>query len=239
MATNSSRRVVRLGAAIALVALITSACSSGAKTTTGASTAHSQTNGLETKTAVAVEQAAADALKAATSVHVTGTGTSEGKPASLDVRLQGANVAGSITLAGVTVEVIITGNDTYLKADQAAYKAFGLPLAAQQRAAGRWAKITHQQMNLEQFSIAGLAAQLTKNNSPLQPAVEQAELEGKKVVVISQQDGSKMYVSNTGPAYPLRADSTGPDAGRLDFTEYGVDFHITAPSDAIDLTTLG
>ena len=53
--------------------------------------------------------------------------------------------------------------------------------------------------------------------------------------VISEKDGSKLYVANTGPACPLRAENKGKDAGRFDFTEYGTDFHITPPGNAVDL----
>jgi hypothetical protein len=36
------------------------------------------------------------------------------------------------------------------------------------------------------------------------------------------------------PLTPLRGEYEGPDAGRIDFSEYGADFDITAPSDAVD-----
>lgn len=49
----------------------------------------------------------------------------------------------------------------------------------------------------------------------------------------------KLYVANTGPPYPLHADKKGNDAGRIDLSEYGADFHITAPSNAVDLSSNG
>ena len=82
----------------------------------------------------------------------------------------------------------------------------------------------------KQFSLATYADALPTGNPPFEPTVEQATLDGDKVVVVSAQDGSKLYVANTGPAYPRRSESNGADLGRIDFTEYGVDFHITAPS---------
>lgn len=48
-----------------------------------------------------------------------------------------------------------------------------------------------------------------------------------------------MYIADTGPAYPLRLDFTGPNPQRLDFTNYGARFHITAPGNAVDLTGAG
>jgi hypothetical protein len=62
-------------------------------------------------------------------------------------------------------------------------------------------------------SLASFAAQLNTNDSPLDPEVEQTELDGTKVVVVRRQDGSELYVANTGDAYPLRANDKGKDAG--------------------------
>lgn len=49
-------------------------------------------------------------------------------------------------------------------------------------------------------------------------------------MVVRWRDGSKLYVANTGPAYPLRGDFKSPHAGRIDFTEYGAPIQITAPA---------
>ena len=63
----------------------------------------------------------------------------------------------------------------------------------------------------------------------------QATLDGKQVVVVSLQDGSKLYVANTSVPYPLRGDFMGRAGGRIDFTQYGADFRITAPENAVDV----
>lgn len=65
--------------------------------------------------------------------------------------------------------------------------------------------------------------------------VEQAMLDGRKTVVISQQNGSRLYIANTGPAYPLRGILAGAGAGHIYFTEYGGDFQISAPTGAVSL----
>jgi hypothetical protein len=52
------------------------------------------------------------------------------------------------------------------------------------------------------------------------------------------QDGSRLYVANTGPAYPIRGESKGANEGRIDFSEYGVDFQITAPENHVELGEL-
>jgi hypothetical protein len=57
----------------------------------------------------------------------------------------------------------------------------------------------------------------------------QATRDGQQVVVLTRQNGSKLYVANTGRAYPLRGEHKGPAPGRIDFTECAAGFHITAP----------
>lgn len=231
---------LRLAVVGVLVALAPAGCGGGSKTsqtqTKAPTTSRPATNGLEHKSAAQVLQAAAAALKTAKSVHVRSMGVSDqGKPVQLDLRLQGRSGSGTIEQQGTKLAVITVGDDTWLKGDQRAWKQLGAPPEALPRLAGRWVKATPQQKDLAGFSLDSLAAALAKTDSLLVPTVEQTMLDGRQVVVISQQDGSKLYVANTGPAYPLRAENKGKDAGRFDLTEYGADFHITAPSNVAQL----
>ena len=115
-----------------------------------------------------------------------------------------------------------------------------MPAAVQPHLAGRWVKVRPQQVaSLDAFSLDSLAAGLTRNDSRLVGKVEQATLDGRKVLVLRKRDGSRTYVANTGPAYPLRTEGKGPNPVRIDFTEYGVDFGITTPSDVVDLDSVG
>jgi len=76
------------------------------------------------------------------------------------------------------------------------------------------------------------------NESPLETEVEQTELDGRRVVVINNQDGSMLYIANTGTAYPIRGEFKGANAGRIDFSEYDVDFQIAAPPNSVELGEL-
>lgn len=154
MAAMTSRRVARLAVMVALAALAGSGCGGGAKT-----------NGLGKKSATQVQQDAIAALKAARSVHVIGTSRNQGKPVGLDLRIQGGSRAGTMELDGAQFEITTLGADTYLKAEQRAWKALGAPPAVA-GCAGRWVKLRSRQLNLEGISLDSLAAQLSKNDSP-------------------------------------------------------------------------
>ena len=59
-------------------------------------------------------------------------------------------------------------------------------------------------------------------------------------MVVSWRNGSTLHVANTGPPYPIRADfKKGPNAGLIEFSEYGAPLRVTAPSDAIDVSKAG
>ena len=183
--------------------------------------------------------AATAAIDGASGVHVTGTGISGGRPVAVDLTIQDGSSSGTITIDGTPLEITTVGADAYVKGDQQALEGLGIPPAAAQLGADWWLKLSAEEAAaLEGFSLASFAAQLKTNDSPLDPEVEQTELDGTKVVVVRRQDGSELYVANTGDAYPLRANDKGKDAGQLDFTEYGADFHIVAPQGTVELSEL-
>lgn len=118
-------------------------------------------------------------------------------------------------------------------------KRLGAPAAAQRLGADHWLTLSRQQITAWRgLSLTDLGGQLTRNASPGDPAVAQATLDGKQVVVVSKQDGFKLYVANTGVADPLRADFKGRAGGRIDFMQYGADFRISAPDNPVDIGKL-
>jgi hypothetical protein len=170
---------------------------------------------------------------------VTGTSITEDTPAQVDLRIQDGSSSGTITLEGAQFEITRIGEVTYVKADEGALESLGIPPEMHRRGADRWLKLAPQEASaLEGFSLDSFAQQLTTSESPLETEVEQTELDGTRVVVISNQDGSKLYVANTDPAYPLRGELKGANAGRIDFSEYDVDFQITAPQISVELGEL-
>jgi hypothetical protein len=239
------RRAVALTAATAMAALVTAAASAcgGARTASGTTT-----SGLQQKSSADMLHAAAAALRAAKSVYITGSAGSGLLGASLRIhgeslriqgeslRFQGDSQTFTLTLTGGSAEITRIGGDTYLKADRGGLKMLGAPRPVQRHLAGRWLDVPPADFSFKGLYTTGfIAAQLTRYPSPLKPALTQATLGGSKVVILTYQDGSKLYVASNGPAYPLRWDYKVPYSASADFTDYGANAHIAAPSGAVDI----
>jgi WD40 repeat protein len=192
---------------------------SGATTATGP-----PDKGLEKKSPADVVRAAAAALRAAKSVHIVGSDWD----AHFDYRMQGSSAIGTITeRVGGHVKDRVIGRYGYEKTD------FG-------NDAGQWFKFPAQAFKELTIAQWAKSAPLNDDYGPLEPKVQQATVNGRKVVVVSWRDGSKLQVANTGPAYPLRADFKGhSDLVRVVFSEYNVPFDVAAPSNAIDASKAG
>ena len=177
----------------------------GAATPAGppANAATAATNGLENKSPVQVLRAAAAAVGAAQSVHIVGSGL--GGP--FDYRMGRSSASDMITGTPTEHEWIrVVGCYDYKKTD------YG-PLA------DLWRR--YPAGALTGFTLADYAQYdpLIGNHDPQGAKVQQATVNGKKVVVVSWPDGSKVQVANTGPAYPLRADFKGHLPVRMVFSE--------------------
>lgn len=226
---NTIRRVGVLIAAAVVVPFAALAVGGCGGTTTAAD---SVANGLETKTPAQVVHDAAAALAAAKSVQIVLTRG----PSQVDLRVQGGSRTLTFTDRGAAkFEVMVIGKNVYAKfLDQAALNTLLGALPPRMHIFGQWLRVAPKRLNLgglEGFSPASLAGGLTRHG-PLEPAVRQATLSGRKVVVVTdQRNGAKLYVANTGPAYPLLI--TGFHGQRIGFSDYGANFHITAPSNAI------
>lgn len=149
----------------------------------------------------------------------------------MDLQIQGHSRTLTFVDSGIAkAKFTIIGQYTYVKINPAVLKMLGgLPLA--NSLFGRWLRIPVKQLNPD--GLAGLSpASLLAHHGPLERTVRQATLNGRKVVVVTdQRNGAKLYIANTGPAYPLLI--TGSDGRRIDFTDYGANFNITAPTNAI------
>lgn len=233
----------RMATGAALIALTVGACGSAGTNSTATKTATARasasatatrpaTNGLEKMTATAVAHAAIGMFSLARSVRVQGTMIGGDPAEKFDLRYEGTSISGSYLDKGSTYEYIAIGNRSYLKTSAAGWKAMGNTPDVAGMMAGQWQRTGSAPAADEWPSRAIFVSELGLRESAQDATVAQATLDGRRVVVVTYPDGSKLYVANTGPAYLVRFDATGNGGGRRDFMQYGGSFHITAPKNA-------
>lgn len=233
----------RLAAGAAMIALTAGACGSAGTSSApakapatsaspSATATRPATNGLEKMSATAVSHAAIGMFSLAGSVRVQGTMIGGVPAAKFDLRYQGTSIIGSYSDKGATYECITAGGRSYLKTSAAGWEAMGNTPDVASMLAGQWQQTGSAPSGQEWPSRAIFVSELGLRESAQDATVAQATLGGRPVVVVTYSDGSKLYVANTGPAYPVRFDATGNGGGRRDFSQYGAQFHVTAPKNS-------
>ncbi len=227
---------VRHLAVAGLTTLALTACGGTAATSGSAPTG----NGEGAKTGQQVANDAADALEKAGAVHLRGSGTNDGKPMSVDMHLQDADATGTITMDGGTLELTNTGGKIYVRASAPFWTAQGVPAQAVPMLAGKWVIVPSAAgKEFGQLTIKGMADELRKpTDGAIDPKVHTGTLNGQKVVVVTQSDGSTLDVAATGSPYPLETVDKGANAGTMTASDFGKRTTITAPTGALDLSQL-
>ncbi len=172
------------------------------------------------------------ALFNAKAVHVKGSDTQAGETEQLDIQFQGQDSDGSITIAGSTVKIIKTGGNVYLNAPAAFWtKAAGTKASV---LANKWIKATDSETgSLGDLSLQGIAAGINAEDSPLKPEVTKGDSDGTKALILSQQDGSMLYVKDDSSPLPLKITQAGKSTGTITFSDYGKTKTISVPAGAV------
>ena len=218
--------------------------------TTVATTASSALAGLSADEVLAK---ARDAARAATSVHAAGAGTSDGDALRIDLRLKaGDGGTGTIGVGGVTLEIVVKGQDLYFKADEDFFKnALGAAYTAQvaQLIDGKFLKGAISDPRFGDF--ANFADMRAFMESTLKPDGAITRVDGKPIGGIptvglndKAADGGTMYVADDGTNLPLALEpgsSGGGTSGSITFSEWNATFDITPPPDdqVVDISKLG
>jgi hypothetical protein len=219
----------RLAPPVLLVALVLAGCGG------------SSSNGEGKKSAAQVVADAKQAALAATSVHVTGAGTDNGRPLKLDLTIGRNGAKGHLVESGASFDVIRVGDTVYVRGDDAFLKKFG-GTAAATLFHGRWLKgpISDAQLgalapltDLERF-FAGVLDQ----HGVLQNKGETTRNGTKAVEIRDTTQGGSLFVAATGDPYPI-ALAGGGQQGDVQFADWNADAEIAAPKDAVDLRALG
>src|ERR1700712_4142525 len=139
-----------------------------------------KSNGEAKKAGPAVAADAAEALRQTGAVHAKGIGTESGKPAQLDLQLQGDEIDGSITLDNQPINIVVTGGQTYFKAPASFWKTSGVPAAAAIGLDNKWVKLPQSESKslTSDLSFNSIADQIKAptDGGPIQQPVKTGKL---------------------------------------------------------------
>jgi hypothetical protein len=199
-------------------------------------------NGVADMTPDEIVAAATEAATSAESVHVQG-GTGGSDPLELDIYLvAGEGGEGTLTVNGLTFEMVRIGDKAYFKGDDAFWSRFG-GAAAAQLMRGKWLVAPADSGDLASFTPLTDLEQffgqmLGDHGEPLEKG-DETEVDGEPAIAVNDpSEGGTLYVATEGEPYPLKIEKTGEDAGAITFSEWNEKHELTAPEDAIDMSQL-
>jgi hypothetical protein len=193
---------------------------------------------LEGKSGDEVADLAADALVEAGSVRVSGEMTDDGETGEIDLRLEGDNAAGTVTMDGVEIELISVDGTAYLRGTDDLVSMLGLPAEAAAEIDGKWIELPGDaDEDFADFSLAGIADEI-RDPDDAKDETRKDELDGDDVVIVETEDGKSLVVKDDDPAYPLELRGGGDSEGTLTFRDHGKKQDIKAPEDIADLESL-
>jgi len=221
----------RLALAPLFAALLLSGCGSS-----------SSGNGIASKSPEQIVAAARTAADGAATVHVSGTLRSEGKPLAIDMELVKAKGGrGSITLEGVSINLVRVGGAVYINGSQAFYRRIAGPAAAK-LLQGKWLKAPENSSNFA--SLASLTDLSKLVDTTLASHGKLARdgtktVDGQQVVAVTDvSQGGTLYVATVGTPFPIEIAKDGGSGGQITFDRWNKPVTLTPPANAININQL-
>jgi hypothetical protein len=194
-------------------------------------------NGVEGLSAAQILDRASTASSAATSVHLRGRFRSDGRPASLDLRVSGKQAAiGDITMNGARIGLVRIGSTLYIKGDDRFWRSAG-GQSAVRMLSGKYLKTRADDKDFREFMsftfMSKVFAQLVRPKGTLSKGAH-ARINGREAIALADGGGGSVYVATTGEPEFLRLSSGGET---FDFLDYGkkVEVHPPARGRVIDV----
>jgi len=223
--------------ALASAALIAACGGSSPETNNAAS------NGVASKPAAAIVSAAYSAVAQSKSAHISGVVRSEKQTITLDIDvLTGRGGKGSMSINGLSFELISLGSRFYFKASSAFWQHYGGAGAAA-LFKGKWLQASASTSEFKSF------AQLTNPHDLFQSLLHTggdelvktgiSTVDGQRVIgVHDQTQGGTLYVATVGKPYPIEIEKSGSSGGRISINDFDETVSIAAPAGAISLSEL-
>jgi hypothetical protein len=224
----------------ALALVLTAALLSGC----GGQSNAAKPNDEASKPATRVLADAKAAATSASSAHVSGSIKSSGTPITLDLSTaRGKGAKGSMSTNGLAFDLVRIGNTLYIRGSDAFYKHFA-GAAVAQLLHGKWLKAPATKGRLRSLapltSLGALFAGISTHHGKLVNDGK-TTYKGQDVVAIRDtSDNSKLYVAATGKPYPVAiAGGRKSQSGSIAFDDWNKSVSLSAPSGAIDISSLG
>lgn len=211
-----------------------SATGDSSSPSTGSSAGSSAGGGGETgKSASQVLSDSKSALFDTKAVHVSGqVGSASSSGTKIDLDFQGQDAQGTVAVNGTDLRLVKTSGSVYIKAPT----TFWSQTAGTRASAlgGKWIKVAASKVpGLGNLTLQGIAASLNASGSALNPKTSSGTVAGQKAVIVTQKDGSQLFVADSGQPVPLKIVNHGKTAGTVLFTGYGKTMTIKPPAGAI------
>ena len=209
-------RFARVLAPAAVAVVLLAGCGGGngggaaAPTPSAPSSTAPAGNGVADLTAEEILAAATDALKKAGSYQITGEAVEDGEKMSMDLRIAGDDLAGTIGMGKSSFELLLVGGQPYFKADAAFWKQVGGSEGAgvAKLIGDRWVKVGKDDDNFKGlFDLADTGKMLKPDGAVVKGEVKEIDA-GPAIGLIDEKDKGTLYVATTGEPYPLLIESS-------------------------------
>ncbi|MFZ0169436.1 MAG: hypothetical protein WAL64_08455 [Candidatus Dormiibacterota bacterium] len=218
-----------LGTTTLAAALLLSSCAAAA-------------NGVATKSAPAIVDAAGAALVSARTFEIVATSEGSSTPASVTFKIGGKNLGeGSFVSSSLSFQAEELHGIDYFRS-KTVWSQVGGP-TLQGALGDRWVYISASSATATELTAVfgtltsppTVAKQLTKD---AQASVrgKVGTIDGEPVISVTEPKAGTIYVATTGKPYPLRWEQGR--VGRVVFSDFGARFDIKAPQHAVDLAAI-
>jgi hypothetical protein len=191
--------------------------------------------GIEESSAQEILDKSRAAAKAASSFRMAGEIREQGTSTALDLQFQkDKGVTGTVTVQGMTFEVLVVDQTAYLKADRATWEKAGAGQGAQ-LLVGKYIKLSSDTSGFgDIMEVADPAKLLDQALTPDGTIVKTGvtEINGVPAVGLAEQDAKDgiLYVATEGEPYPVRVEDPSGE-GNVDFSGWNEPVELTAPPD--------
>ena len=215
----------------------------------GSSSSSGSANGIANESAAQIAHDVSKAIDAATSLHMSGSGSSNGSRFALDATIvPPSGLSGDFTLNGKGSFKLVTndGKTFYMTPDHEFWTNYGgSNPAVLQLLNGKCILATDSSVGFGSLS-AGFSS-FANIRQLFSTALDNASgltkegvstVDGQQVVKIKAADGSELSVATDGSPLPVEFSKSGSEGGSVKFDHWNAAGPISAPSGCIDFSKL-